>query len=846
MATPALHRLQLRTGPKCDGTSTALGFFTAIGNDAAATFALDSDESFEFMLPLSDRLATQIDRRQIVRTIFTDGSYNEWLIEDVVTETGEGDSVVRVTASAVLMLLADASLMEAVEVTGASTLAGSYTGTLTQLWDNVILPVLTAAGLTYVNRGTIDPTEVRTFTWAFGDTPLSLARNAASITKAELRMRRVGSTGYEVDFVARINGAAAPVVVRARKNLRALRHTESAREQATILYVQGADNSGGVPYSIARVRWQATAVNGGTSRLTLASPLGGIGPISEDGQFNTSAVRQYYLLRVKTGRLYPITGTLYATQEVGLPDVSDIAVGEYFEFREDNTSAIITHAYGDGKSWLRATSIATNDLTLDNPVTNGDPVTVNDQYIDWLARISFEVLNTTTNSASQTLFSDGRIKCTSVAGLQVGDWGCMLTNATIPYTFATPWGIFTITSIDAPNNFVTVVPRFPRQHNWAYTNSNNVSRQLRFFRERSLEPLVRDSVAATNVATVASGAGISTNDAVEIIQKCGGKQLARLISPSAVQQFGRKVGTVERDYAGDAVMNANPMASTWTGASSVPPDGWEKSAGGTLTRVAALQYGTYAVDVSGFTLAAALTPTPYGVGQGRVSVATVFKMKTGSGWDAGTTSSMVFGLLLGNAAAGTLPNISPSITLYGPAYVGMPAGGRVVREGETVTLTLENIDLEYTLAITYGVKATWWFQPQIQVDGVWIFPGSNVPTVWSEYGDGTKLWQEGAAQLIQVAAPETYDIDVVDIAAIDSVAYPYADLDIGRAVRLIDPDSNTARTGLRIQQKRVVYFDPAQNRIVVSTRARTLSEMLSGATINAATGVITYGRRVDR
>lgn len=846
MATPALHRVQLRTGPIADPASTSLGFFASIGNDIVADYGLDADEQLEFTIPLSDRLATTVRSRQVVRLIFTDASFQEWLIEDVVTQTGDGDTIVRITASSILMLLADATVMEQIDATGHAALAGSYTGTVTQFWDNVILGMLTAAGVTTIGRGTVDPTDVKTFTWSFGDTPLSMVRSAASLTKTEMRIRRNGVSGYLIDWLTRVNGGLAAAVVRARKNLRALVHTESAREQASILYVNGAADSGGEATTLERVGWKVTAVNGGTKRLTLASPLGGAGPISEDGQFSTASVRQYYVLRRKTGRLYQIVASLTSSQEVELPDVSDIAVGEYVELREDNTTALAEHVWGNGRSFLRATTVATNNLTLDNPVTGADALAADADYVDWMARISYEVLSTTLDTAGvQSLFSAGYMRLTSVAGLQVGDWGAILTSGTTPWTLSSSWGIFTITSIDAPNRFIYVSPRYPRQNAWAYSNVN-LTTGVRVFRPRALQPRVTASVASTNVATVVSGSGISTNDIVEIIQSTGGRQLSRLLSPLAIAQFGRKVGTMARtEYQGDAVLNDNPVCNTWTGASNVPPDGWAKTVGGTVARVAGSEYGTYAIDMTSTDVATPVARLIGGVGQCRVSVVAVFTIKTGSGWDASSSSNLRMGALLGNTAVGTDPvPLGWGVALYGPGVPTVPEGTRVASEGERVTLSIENLDFEYTQASTYGIKATIQNSAPIILEALLIYAAGRAPVILSEFGLGTQLWQEASAQLAAVAAPETYDINVLDIAAIDSAAYPYSDLEIGRAVRLYDPESNTARSGLRIQQKRVFFFDPEQNRIVVSTKPRTLSEMLSGATITA--GKITYGQSVGR
>jgi hypothetical protein len=847
MATPALHRVQLRTGPRCDGASTSLGFFRALSEDTNALFSLDADETFEFAVPLSDPLAALLRRRQVVRPIYADGSYHEWLVEEVVTETGAGDHVMRVACSNLLMLLADATLMEQLETTGDATLAGSYTGTVTQFWDNILLGMLTAAGISYVGRGTVDPTEVRTFTWGFGDTPLSMARQAASLTKTELRLRRNGTAGYLVDWLAATNAAMSTVSIRAKKNLHALRRTESARDQATILYAEGDPDAGGTPYSLQRVQWRVSAVNGGTNRVQLASPLGGAGPITEDNQFSTAAVRQYYLLRRRTGRLYPIVDTFAATQELELPDVSTIAVGEWVEFREDNTTAVLEHAYADGKSFLRATAIATNDATLQNPVTNGDPVAADDQYVDWLARISYEVLATTTDNSGQTLFSDGRIKCVSVTGVQVGDWGALLQSATTPWLLSTHWGIFTVTAVDSGANTITVTARYPRQHAWAPGNVSNLLQQLRVFRPRGLTPLVRDSVASTNVATLSSGSGISANDLVEMVQVTGGKQLRRLLSPAAVAQYGRKVGTVQRELQGDGPLNDNAVMSTWTGASNVPPDGYELM-GGTITRVSPITYGTYAATVNGSGVRGPIAWMTPGLGQARLSLLTIFRIESGAWWNA-VQSRIQLRLQYGNNTA----TPAGTVSIYGPSNTSIPADGKVVQTLDVVTLTLENLDLEVSQVLSYGVRMQLegftdtgaGLTPNFTVDGMWIFPTARVPARLSEFGEGTLLWQAVATQLAAVAMPETYDLDVIDLAAIDGSAYPFADLELGRSVRLIDPDSNAARTGLRIQQRRRYYFSPEQDSIVVSTRPRTFTEMISGATVDVQ-GRLRYGRRVDR
>lgn len=842
MATPVLHRVQLRTGLLSDPSSTSLGFFAAIGDDIAADYALDGSDQLEFTIPLTDRLAPLLQTRQVVRLIFTDGSFQEWFIEDLVTTTGDGDHTVRITASSVLLVLADATLMEQVDATGRAILAGSYTGTLTQFWDNVLLGILQDAGLTTVDRGTIEATEVRTFEWQFGDTPLTMCRRAAEITKTELRIRRVGVTGYLVDWLTRINGGLAEATIRARKNLRLLQHTESAREQASILYVQGARDSGDTPTGIERVGWLVTAVNSGTSRLTLGSPLGGIGPLIEDDQLTG-----YALLRRKTGRLFPVLACVAATQEVELADLSDFAVGEYVEFREDDTTAIATHVYGTGRAFLRVTAVAGTSITVDSPVDNADPITADGQSVDWLARVSQPILTTAGTGSVNAFLANGTMELLSVTGVQVGDWGIVVTSASIPWNAANFWAIFTVTAVDTVNKVLTTEVRYLRPPGGSFSSQQSTA-TVRIYRERGVQPLITASAAATNVLTVASGTSIAVDDAIERIQLTGGRQVSRVMSPAAIAALGRKVGTFERhEYQGDSVLNANPVCNTWTGASTVMPDGWASTAG-TIARVTGGDYGTYAIDLTPVAneirIATPVTPFPAGFGQGRAAVVVVFTLKMTGNWNSYSGARVDLSLLFGGETIGNTPT-GRTVTVWGPAVTGLPADSRIARQGDRVTLSLENLDLEYTVAASAGVRGSLFATRDIVVEGIWIFPSLRAPTALTEHGRGTQLWQQASIRLQEVAAPDTFDLQVLDIAAIDSVTYPYADLEIGRALRLIDPESQTARSGLRLLQKRVYFKDPEQNRLVVSTRPRTFFEMLSGARVSFQ-GDVSYARRTDR
>jgi hypothetical protein len=203
-----------------------------------------------------------------------------------------------------------------------------------EIFDQYILPSLTADGIAWLARGAIDqdtPIDL-TLDW---DSPLAALKKIADGLKLEIQFRRNAVAGYYVDFLTKIGAAAATVDVRYEKNLRDHQLDRTTDEQANRVFPRGGSESG-VRATIARARWLVNNVAGNV--VTLADPLAGDGPIAFNNQLNG-----LYLRKVD-GTLTLITASSAGAQTVTVASAAGVAALDLIEFR--------ANVGGDDLTWL--------------------------------------------------------------------------------------------------------------------------------------------------------------------------------------------------------------------------------------------------------------------------------------------------------------------------------------------------------------------------------------------------------------------------------------------------------------------------------------------------------------
>ena len=293
---------------------------------------LRGDGYAEWKMPQSDASAAELLEDRAALLVLTDGTVEEYRITAITSIAATGGDQYVVRAIPILFDLDGASLITEYDAQGIPSFAGMrYQITATELIDLVILPQLVADGLTWVSRGTVDPTITFDLEWE-EVTPLGLLHLIEEKTGAELDVTPNGTTGYEIHLRTSIAGSQPVADLRAGKNLR---DSEVGRDSSTRLsdcLGIGAADPAGRPAVIGRATWRISAVNTGTNRITFEDPEGGADPILEDDQLDGLYVYVFQGLYT-AGTTHLISDTV--GQAVQVPDASLFAVGDLIEIRAD-------------------------------------------------------------------------------------------------------------------------------------------------------------------------------------------------------------------------------------------------------------------------------------------------------------------------------------------------------------------------------------------------------------------------------------------------------------------------------------------------------------------------------
>lgn len=681
-----------------------------------------------------------------------------------------------------------------------------------------------------------------------GKTPLAIAFQIRDAVRGkgvacEVDYVRIASTGYELRLVPQIGAGATVPEFSVGRNVIDYLLKYNCTQQTTRVRTKGPVDATGLAARLSRARYKATAVNGGTKRVTLADEAGGAGPIQFDEQYVGWAA-----FREKTGRTFAILHSYAATQEIELADVSTMAAHsvtapEWISLRESAT-ATGTRRYG---SWAEVTAVGAGSLTLTDNWTVGDPVTVDGRWLDWQLRRASLVLAT---SFTMNVVA-GRLDCASVAGVLPGDIVVIGRNAAAPYDSGglgsqpgTTQAV--VDTVDAINTRLSCTIRYAGTWQLGPTTF-----YARIFRTVATRHRVTGSTAATNVVTVDAVGTAANTDLIEIVQEDAGVLPTWIESPGDRATYGVKHSVLSLGDTGECNQIPNPVHRVWTGAANVPADGWTWSGTGAATIARdsfSLQggYSAYCVFASGATMGVLTTPPGFVnpvIGADLESVRVrlfITNFDAGAEWDP--TYTYVY------AVRSTL-----TVTCYKRS-----ASGALTQLGTPAVLKCPGFDDKDAVALNSWVEAV---IPQIDVSGLidetlvvqiaaaWggSVPGGSIkayvdgaqltqtpaapreyPDLLIEYAEANKHIQSANLELLTWAGPpKECTVKVADLERVDPTRYALEQITLGGMVRLRH-DEQTVDLTVRAPSLGVDYLAEANTDVTLAVLPPRFTAMASG------------------
>lgn len=396
-------RAEIWSNLQCAG-GTRLSIFPSV-TSLRYKRAVTGGDQVEMSFPLV-HLPTGLAERRILRIVFEENWWEEWRIITTKFQSDESEYTGFLTA-----MWPDADLASDVLVFREETdglISHNLEGlnlTPTQHINSLILPSLTAEGLTHFALGTIegtgDPVDM-TYDW---DTPLSALRRLAELSNTEFQLRKNGTTNYLIDLLNQIGSTAEVLDLRMGRNLNGVERMLESAEQATRLYPRGA-NVDGFNADIGDARWKVSAVTAGVD-VTLDDPDGGDSPIAFNDQFNGMYIRK------TDGSFQLINDTVASSSKLLVSSTTGIAVNDLVTIRRTNTGdgrrlTFLEHPVNKAYYGLISRRLDRDDLPpSENVIVNG----------------SMKVYTTATNAAPDNWTTCGGLASTNVDRSQTsGTW----------------------------------------------------------------------------------------------------------------------------------------------------------------------------------------------------------------------------------------------------------------------------------------------------------------------------------------------------------------------------------------------------------------------------------------
>lgn len=335
----------------CDGGETVY----RIPDMVRASVTRDADGRHELILagPTASDWTAELRRGRVLHTRLHNEDRYEWIINTVEDGVGGGkEPATVVIADPVESVLTDCGPVRTVTSGGTTSYIVAWENqTCTQIIDNIVIPALQDYGITYISRGTVDPTVTLTGS-AELVTPAEVMKTLAGVTGAYWRLRRNSTTGYYLDLVDDLSDSAATARVRSGVNLLDLARTRSGEDIATAVVVRGADVEGFRP-PVGMAAWEVDtiAADGANWRVTLTDPEGGAGPIAIDDQFVSNGLGSSDPKNIPTHYLRFTDGTMEAILDsetegdVILADVTGLSAGDKVYISPDSSGTLLTEVH---------------------------------------------------------------------------------------------------------------------------------------------------------------------------------------------------------------------------------------------------------------------------------------------------------------------------------------------------------------------------------------------------------------------------------------------------------------------------------------------------------------------
>jgi hypothetical protein len=287
---------------------------------------------------------------------------------------------------------------------------------------------------------------------------------------------------------------------------------------------------------------------------------------------------------------------------------------------------------------------------------------------------------------------------------------------------------------------------------------------------------ITHSVAATDILTVASSAGVNNTHYVEFVQLDGAGEIPDYIDHPTYAQadpigYGVKVMELSKPQAGVTQLTPNAWMRTWSNGAN-PPDGWSStSTSASLvfaqnSTAAFTRYGGFSYHIttagSGVSGPATITTPPtypnWSAGQTKVSARAYAYFAT---WSFLLNRYCALNVYARTASGGVGASLG-EVRVYGSApSAAPPVDYAVVSTGTWIELEIKEITLDATTA-PYGVIGVFTLSESVNtgmefyLDAIEVFPFAACPNGATEFGDATGLLQAGNNQLRLVASPPLF------------------------------------------------------------------------------------------
>jgi hypothetical protein len=296
MAT--LTRIEVWDDVECN-SGTRLGFIKSADLLKVAEF-LEVSGKEELTVDLPDDLAiwSSLDLKVVLRPVYNDDAYDEYRIHKISGQRKQDGAIIRqLYALGIRNDLQYNTEMLYFEQAGPEVFMHDEYIDITP--DDAIDIILAAGNLPpYFSKGTIEPTDRIDLVMDW-ESPLSALEELAEIVRAELYVRRNGTTDYKIDLLDELNSAADKPVIRFQRNELSASITRDITQMGTRIYPKGGAIDG-LAGTIGRTLLYADPSTGPPSTLYFLEHRF-YGPASADRPAITSGNDQFNGLYLQYG-----------------------------------------------------------------------------------------------------------------------------------------------------------------------------------------------------------------------------------------------------------------------------------------------------------------------------------------------------------------------------------------------------------------------------------------------------------------------------------------------------------------------------------------------------------------